>query len=95
MQRCMLAFVLVTYMLSCTPGHKCRDLGMQCKLRAKTAANMSWASGCSAVATCREVNRGGLQGLYRIFLEDSSPWFAAALRHISSKFGTQAMTRKL
>lgn len=34
---------------------------------------------------CSEVNRGGLAGLYRILLEDSGPWFAAALRHISSK----------
>lgn len=34
---------------------------------------------------CREVNRGGLQGLYQILLEDSGPYFAAALRHISSE----------
>lgn len=31
------------------------------------------------------MNRGGLQGLYQILLEDSGPWFAAALRHISSE----------
>jgi hypothetical protein len=33
----------------------------------------------------REVNRGGLQQLYKIFLEDSAPWFVAALRHIASE----------
>lgn len=33
----------------------------------------------------REINRGGLEGLYLILLEDSGPYFAAALRHISSE----------
>lgn len=36
----------------------------------------------------QEVNSGGLEGLYRILLEDSGPWFAAALRHISKSVET-------
>jgi hypothetical protein len=44
-----------------------------------------------AVTACREVNRGGLEGLYRILLEDSGPWFAAAVRHISGKFSCNSM----
>jgi hypothetical protein len=47
---------------------------------------------CGVVTACREVNRGGLEGLYRILLEDSGPWFAAALRHISGKFSCNSMS---
>jgi hypothetical protein len=46
---------------------------------------------CGLCLCCSEVNRGGLQGLYRILLEDSGPWFAAALRHISSEYRWHAV----
>lgn len=38
---------------------------------------------CVATLSCREVNRGGLEGLYRILLEDSAPELIAVLRHIT------------
>lgn len=34
---------------------------------------------------CREVNKGGLEGLYRVLLQDSADYFVAALRHLKSK----------
>ncbi len=34
-----------------------------------------------------EVNRGGLEGLYRVLLEDSAHEIAAALRHVLGAVG--------
>jgi hypothetical protein len=39
----------------------------------------------AAAAVCRQVNEGGLEGLYRVLLSDSAEWFVAALRHIKSE----------
>ena len=35
-----------------------------------------------AAADARQVNEGGLEGLYRVLLSDSAEWFVAALRQI-------------